>query len=296
MIDPKWFIGEVIDFENDPERLGRVKVKIYQKHDMLSSPDQFVWSHVMMPTTSESLKGVGQTPSFALGTRVVGFFTDGKSERVPVITGTLLFNPIEDTGSAEHSLAFTARGRNDIEKKKIGYEEPDSSFAAEYPYNKVTRTKAGHVIEVDDTPGKERIHVYHKAGAYVEINKEGTISISTPKNSLEIVGGDKVLEVKGDCRVLVEGDLDASVMGNTRISSVGDLYVGCAGNMELSAVGGLTISAGGGILLKSDAGVIATGSITTLGALSSAIGATTAFTTPTGKIVSVSKGVITKVE
>ena len=39
----------------------------------------------------------------------------------------------------------------------------------EYPHNHVTETESGHVIEVDDTKGKERIHVFHKSGTFIEI-------------------------------------------------------------------------------------------------------------------------------
>lgn len=292
MMDPKWFIGEVVDIEGDPEKLGRVRIKIFQKHDFIKKADDFVWSHVMMPTTSESLNGVGQTPSFAIGTRVVGFYADGDSQRVSVITGTLLFNPLDDTGSTEHSLSFMARGTNAIDKQKIGYEEPESAFGAEYPYNKVTQTKSGHVIEIDDTPGEERIHVYHKAGAYVEINKEGRISISTPSDSIEIVGKNKSIEIKGDAKISVEGNLDASVIGEVRITSASNLYVGALGDLELSAAKDITISAGNGVTIRGPGGIVTTGSVTSLGTGSFGTGATGSFSTPTGKIVSVAKGVV----
>lgn len=297
MMDPKWFIGEVVDIENDPEKLGRVRVKIFQKHDFIKQADDFIWSHVMMPTTSDSLKGVGQTPSFSVGTRVVGFFADGEMQRVSVITGTLVFNPLEDNGASEHSLSFMARGQNAIERKKIGFEEPDSSFAAQYPYNRVLQTKSGHVVEIDDTAGEERIHVYHKAGAYIEINKDGRISISTPDDSIEIVGKNKTIEIKGDAKIAVEGNLDASVIGDASVSSAGKMYIGALGDLELSAGGGMTISAGGGVTVRAPgAGLVSTGPITSVDFMSSALGATGSFATPTGKIVTVSKGVITSIK
>lgn len=296
MIDPSWFLGEVVNISDDPEKLGRVRVKVYSKHDTIKNDEDLIWSHVMMPTTSESLRGVGLTPSLAVGSKVVGFYADGSSMRVSIITGTLLFNPLEDSGSSEHSLSYLARGKNSVTKSKIGFEEPATSFAAEYPFNRVLQTKSGHVIEVDDTSGNERIHVYHKAGSYIEMNKDGQITIVSTGNMIEIVGSDKLIEVKGNAKIAVEGDLDASVIGNATIACAGNLFLGSLGNLSISAGEHLTLSAGTGITLKSPAGVVTTGSLSVSGSLSSSTGATGSFATPTGKIVSVAKGLVTQVQ
>ena len=44
------------------------------------------------------------------------------------------------------------------------------SAVSEYPYNHVTHTEAGHVLEIDDTPEGERLHVYHAVGTFIEIH------------------------------------------------------------------------------------------------------------------------------
>ena len=46
---------------------------------------------------------------------------------------------------------------------------PDSPAAPVYPFNKVTQTESGHVFEVDDTMGAERISTYHRSGTFQEI-------------------------------------------------------------------------------------------------------------------------------
>ena len=45
-----------------------------------------------------------------------------------------------------------------------------TGYNAEYPYNTTYTTKAGHAIELDDTIGAERIHIWHKSGSYEEIS------------------------------------------------------------------------------------------------------------------------------
>ena len=63
------------------------------------------------------------------------------------------------------------------------WDEPESAFNGAYPYNKVTQTESGHIIEVDDTPGSERIHIYHKSGTYVEIDSNGSMVKRTKGSS-----------------------------------------------------------------------------------------------------------------
>ena len=46
-------------------------------------------------------------------------------------------------------------------------------YGAEYPYNHVHESESGHLIEIDDTPGKERLHRYHRTGTYEEIGALG---------------------------------------------------------------------------------------------------------------------------
>lgn len=58
------------------------------------------------------------------------------------------------------------------------YYEPQEPYAVEYPYNKVFESEpkdyiSGHIIEVDDTPDHERIHIWHKTGTFSSIHCNG---------------------------------------------------------------------------------------------------------------------------
>ena len=48
--------------------------------------------------------------------------------------------------------------------------EPSSDYNTKYPFNFVHTTKSGHAIELDDTPGHERMHMWHRSGTYEEIS------------------------------------------------------------------------------------------------------------------------------
>ena len=57
--------------------------------------------------------------------------------------------------------------------------EPASQYAPTYPDNAVIQTPSGHVLELDDTAGKERVQLMHKSGSFVEMHPDGKMVIHT---------------------------------------------------------------------------------------------------------------------
>lgn len=86
-----WFFGVVEDII-DPINIGRVKVRCYGWHtdDREVLPeDELPWAQVMMPVTSASMAGVGQSPTGLIeGSHVIGFFMDGAVGQMPMIIGS----------------------------------------------------------------------------------------------------------------------------------------------------------------------------------------------------------------
>ena len=86
-----WFVG-VVEDNNDPDRLGRVRVRCYGYHTQnmedLKTED-LPWATVAHPTTSSAFRGRGQTPALEINTRVLGFFADGVSAQYPIVTHSL---------------------------------------------------------------------------------------------------------------------------------------------------------------------------------------------------------------
>jgi hypothetical protein len=220
----RWFIGIVEDVL-DPLKLGRVKVRVLNSHDTVNTEDM-PWAQVLMPPTSGSVHGVGDTPSLTIQSRVVGFFIDGNEMQMPIIMGSTPIIP--DMDDDKHSLSYLARGKQTIEKEQIGA-EPASAFAAEYPHNRVIQSRAGHVIEIDDTPENERLHIYHNSGTYIEMSKEGKMVIKANGDNYDITKGNKTGHVKGDITITIEGTAnitcptsdikgDVNVDGNVKVT------------------------------------------------------------------------------
>ena len=86
--------------------------------------------------------------------------------------------PLSSTGIVGQKMEWRkqlGQGYGVAENPKDKWNEPDPKaiYGAKYPYNHVTQTESGHLIEMDDTPGKERLHWYHRAGTFTEIGALG---------------------------------------------------------------------------------------------------------------------------
>lgn len=204
----RWFIGQVEDIE-DPEKTGRVRVRIQGVHpdEKTKVPTNALpWATPLMPITSASLQKVGTfATGMEIGTTVIGFFMDGRDGNYPIIMGTVAGKgKLGDDDS--NDLPDEALGRTKIVKKQDG-PEPPSASRAKYPYNKVIRSRSGHVIELDDTPDNERIHIYHKSGTYSEINNKGRRVDKSVDDKIEISLKDYSIFVKGNINIESEGSV-----------------------------------------------------------------------------------------
>lgn len=132
------------------------------------------------------------------------------------------------------------------------WDEPESAYRGAYPYNKVTQTESGHIIEVDDTPGSERLHIYHRSGTYIEIDANGSVVKRTRGSSYEIIdrngkisiAGRADISVNGACNIFVGNDANIEVEGDTNITCYNDITAQAGGKFNLSAVDEFNITSG----------------------------------------------------
>ena len=146
-----WFLGSIEEID-DPKNLNRVKVRAYGYYDSEEiKTDDLPWATVMMPVTSASIKGNGGNHHLEVGSWVVGFFRDGPSAQDPVVMG---------------SIATQTDGTKDL---------PSEASVD----NKVYKSKAGHLIEIDNKDGAEELRITHKSGSYIHMKEDGTIEIKS---------------------------------------------------------------------------------------------------------------------
>lgn len=215
----KWFFGIVEDRE-DPEKMGRVRVRAHNFHtsDKTQLPTNMLpWAMIINSPLSAGIKEVGLSPTgLMVGSTVFGFFADGEDAQIPMIMGTIASIP------DDHEVTQLARGINNVKKAPL-YPEPDAKYAAKYPYNKTLTTESGHVIEIDDTPDNERIHIMHKSGTYIEIDAEGTRVDKTVGDHYSIIVGGENIRVLGDVEIEVNGVADVTLTQNAVITCYGSL-------------------------------------------------------------------------
>lgn len=241
----RWFFG-VIEDRDDPKKIGRVRVRIYNVHPFTSSGDPDIvnvptehlpWATVINSIISAGIlginnDGVGVSPTgMMVGTTVFGFFADGRESQIPVILGTLagIVGTNEDNELPKSAIGINSAAQIK-ESKKVSTAspfpgEPSSAFNAKYPYNKVLRTESGHLIEIDDTVSKERIHIMHKTGTYVEIDSDGQVVIKSVDDRFDVTTKDNNVYVGGNVNVRVKGNVNMLVDGTYTLESKGNMLI-----------------------------------------------------------------------
>ena len=87
------------------------------------------------------------------------------------------------------------------------WSEPVTPYRALYPYNHVYESEGGHIREMDDTPGYERIHERHASGSGYEIFASGTKVTRVKKDNYSIVTEDDYVHIQGDSTSTIDGGL-----------------------------------------------------------------------------------------
>jgi len=102
------------------------------------------------------------------------------------ITGVL-----EETQIQLHSNVTTA-------SKIEPWSTPSGYIRPEYPYNHVTYSESGHLFELDDSPGYERVRLLHRSQSFLEFTNDGS----------------KIENVVGDSYVLCDSNIFKHVYGS----------------------------------------------------------------------------------
>src|SRR6056300_986617 len=108
----------------------------------------------------------------------------------------------------------------------------NDTVSSQYPYNQVRETISGHVTEVDDTPGNERMLFKHRTGAGIELRADGTVIVSSVHNTIRITGGDEKVIVEGDGEISYNGNLTLKVSGDFDLRVGGDFNVQVGGDED----------------------------------------------------------------
>ena len=93
----------------------------------------------------------------------------------------------------------------------------------EYPDNHVYETPGGHIMEFDNSPGKERFHQYHPSGSYEEIIATGQRTLKITGPNYELYLDSASIFIKGDHNVTIGGNKRELIQGNYHLEVQGDM-------------------------------------------------------------------------
>lgn len=119
-----------------------------------------------------------------------------------------------------------------------------------YPFNNCTQTESGHLFEMDDTLGFERIRLQHKTGTFTEIAPDGSRVNKIRGKNIEIIEKNNFVHIKGVCNIRVEGNCNLVVNGDLNQRVKGDLNQDIGGNYNMLVRGKIDISSGKRIYMQ----------------------------------------------
>ena len=118
------------------------------------------------------------------------------------------------------------------------WDEPETPYATLYPRNHVYESEGGHIREMDDTPGAERIHERHASGSGYEIGPDGSKVTRVKKDNYEIVTNDEYCHIQGTARQTIDKGLRVRVNSQGVAGNNYNIEVGQGSSVNVEVNGG----------------------------------------------------------
>ena len=138
---------------------------------------------------------------------------------IPTATKPYLSNVSDE---AKQDLEI--RGYWDEPNPKGIIEDANPYISGIYPYNHVFESESGHITEIDDSPGAERMFRQHMSGTFEEIHSDGTMVTKVYGDNYEIVIGSENIVIKGSQNITVEGSVRELIKGDYIQEIEGNFY------------------------------------------------------------------------
>lgn len=157
--------------------------------------------------------------------------------------------------SKNSNIDRTSSNAEEIDDGKK-WKEKETDYKALYPYNNTEQSESGHIFEIDDTPGAERIHQQHRSGTFYEIHPDGAkvekvmadnfhitqqneyklnlgnYEVTIKKNKGERVEGDIFVHINGERSLKIDKDSHVEILGNDTYTTKGNREQTTVGNKD----------------------------------------------------------------
>ena len=133
--------------------------------------------------------------------------TDVKGTGVPTATKPYL-QSVSDAAVQETRGFWNEPDPKSIKKNANPY------VSSVYPYNHVHESESGHIREIDDSPGQERLFTQHMSGTFEEIHPNGNKVVKVIGDNYEIIAGSSNVSISGVVNLTVEGAVRELIKGD----------------------------------------------------------------------------------
>jgi hypothetical protein len=144
----------------------------------------------------------------------------------------------------------------------LSWTEPESAantdYQPVYPYNNITQTESGHSMEMDDTPGRERVRLQHRTGTFIEMHPNGDEVHKVYGDGYEITIKNKNVLIQGVCNITVQGDSVLHVQGDSYTQIDGSAYQNIKGDVSQAVHGNMVQSVDGDFDINSSGDITLT--------------------------------------
>lgn len=169
--------------------------------------------------------------------------------------------PSQSLGSSPAARnASRKRGVKMAGRSGATWEQPQTPYAAKYPFNKVFAGESGHALEIDDTPGFERINIAHMSGTFTEIGPDGTQVNRIIGNGYSIIEKDGFVLIEGNANVHIAGQCNVFIMNDTALTMHGKVSLDIHNDVNVNIGGSLGLSVKEGIYLRNEGDISVTNS------------------------------------
>ena len=140
--------------------------------------------------------------------------------------------------TADYNSMTTAVGNLTTASDGDTWNQPAIPYNASYPYNHVYETESGHLIEYDDTPSNERIHIRHRTGTSTETSPDGTRTDIIKGDSYTLTSGDNQIYIQGNSDITLNGRHKVYINKNGESGNNYDIQIGPGANVNIQVDNG----------------------------------------------------------
>ena len=205
-----------------PENLPDIKLGFNDPTNTYPSEERIYSGHgIKESDVSRLARGEDSETHAALGLR-----RELKVPEVPIAIKPHI-PEVSDSTTLEERTAWS-------EPNPKGVASDESPYtSAKYPYNHVHESEAGHIHEIDDTPGGERLMQQHSTGTFTEIHPDGTKVVKVIGDNYEIIAGKSSILVVGDANITYHGNVRELVKGDYALEVEGNYSQNIHGEHEV---------------------------------------------------------------